>query len=110
MWIVTNFGFFSVVQKPGDDQLTVRARVRQDLEALRGKYIPDLGEILENAGTDYQYRVKVRREVFAEAMKSIVLDIDYSNFKNSVAKKQGHNRAHVYHDLWSSLWRISEEE
>ncbi len=110
MWLITNFGFFSVVQKPGDDQLTIRARARKDLEALRKKYIPDLGEILTNAGTDYQYRVKVPREIFAEAMKSIVLDIDYSNFKNAVAKKQGHKRAGVYHDLWSSLWRISEEE
>lgn len=31
MWLVTNFGFFSVVQKKGDDFLTVRARVRSDL-------------------------------------------------------------------------------
>lgn len=37
MWVVTDFGFFSVVQKPGDAEagtLTVRARVRGDLEAV----------------------------------------------------------------------------
>jgi hypothetical protein len=38
MWLITPTGFFSIVQKPSDeaaDTLTVRARVRQDLVALR---------------------------------------------------------------------------
>ena len=35
MWLVTNFGFFSVVQKKDDDILTVRARARGDLETLK---------------------------------------------------------------------------
>ena len=38
MWLITPTGFFSIVQKPTDAQantLTVRARVRQDLETLR---------------------------------------------------------------------------
>jgi hypothetical protein len=35
MWLLTPFGFFSVVNKPGDPHLTVRSRVRADLDALR---------------------------------------------------------------------------
>jgi len=42
MWLITNFGFFSVVQKPGDDMLTVRSRVKADLEELQNRYIPNL--------------------------------------------------------------------
>lgn len=108
MWIITRFGFFSVVQKPGEKELTIRARAREDLEALKEKYIPQLGKIVEGAGTDYQFRAKLPHDVFAEAMKEIVMDIDYSNFKNTVAREQGHERADVYHKLWGVLWRIGE--
>jgi len=108
MWLITNFGFFSAVQKPGDDQLTLRARSREDLEALHEKYLPHLGEIIQGAGTDYQYRARVSHEDFAEALQKIAMDINYSNFKNSVAKNQGHKRAGIYHDLWETVWRISD--
>ena len=43
MWLFTTIGFFSVVEKPIDDEhgttpmLAVRSRVPGDLEALRGK-------------------------------------------------------------------------
>ncbi len=110
MWLITNFGFFSVVQKSGEAQLTVRSRARRDLEMLREKYLPQLGEIVEGEGTDYQFRARVSREEFSEALKRIALDIDYSNFKNSVAREQGHGRAHIYHDVWASLWRISQKD
>ena len=103
MWLVTNFGFFSVVQKKDDEILTVRARARGDLEALKERYIPNLGHILRGEGTDYQYRAKVSREDLTKAMKKIVLDIDYSNFKDSVAEKQGHKRARIYGDVWEIL-------
>jgi hypothetical protein len=36
MWLVTTQGFYSVVAHRGDpDRVLVRARVREDLEALR---------------------------------------------------------------------------
>lgn len=53
MWLCTQFGFFSIVQKkPGE--FHVRARVRRDLENLAG-----LGgsawEIIETADADYRF-------------------------------------------------------
>ena len=108
MWLVTNFGFFSVVQKKGDDILTVRARVRSDLEALKEKYIPTLGDILEGEGTDYKYRAKVSREDLAKAMQKIIMDIDYSNFKDSVAEQQGYKRASIYGEVWGDLMRLQK--
>src|SRR5437016_5925567 len=98
MWIISNFGFFSIVEKPGDKEentLTVRARVKADLENLRDKYLQTLGPISEDVGTDYKYRAKAPRLDLARAFSQIILDIDYSNFKNSVAKKQGAERSEL---------------
>jgi hypothetical protein len=92
MWVITNCGFFSVVEKPDDKRertLTIRARVRADLENLREGYLPALGPISEDAGTDYKYRARAPRLALASALSQIALDIDYSNFKDSVAKSQG---------------------
>ena len=105
MWLLTNFGFFSVVQKPGDADLTVRARVREDLEILREKYLPALGEIT-GGGTDYAFRARVPHEEFAEAARKIALEIDYDNFKNSVRKRQGSERAKIYGKVWSTLLEL----
>ena len=63
-------GFFSIVRKPDDvggGTLTIRARVKSDLEALREHCLPNLGVIEENAGTDYRYRAKAKRGQVAEA-------------------------------------------
>ena len=106
MWIVTNFGFFSVVRKPGDTDLTVRARAKADLEALGNKYLPDL-QVIKGGGTDYEFRAKVSRQHFADVVKQIALDIDYSNFKNSVAKEQGYDRSDLYHKVWSALQGVA---
>lgn len=113
MWLITNFGFFSVVSKPDDAEgqtVTVRARVKADLLALRENYIPSLGPILEHAGTDYRYRAKVPRSDLAIALLHIGLDIDYSNFKNSVAERQGAARSHLYHKVWKDLYQLQKSE
>lgn len=110
MWIFTRFGFFSVVQKPGMQDLTVRARVRADLESLRDEFLPDMGEIIEGGGTDYQFRTVIPRDVFAEALSRIAQDIDYSNFKNAVSAAQGSGRAEVYHEVWHALWKLVKDK
>jgi hypothetical protein len=103
MWLITNFGFFSIVQKTGDRDLTIRTRVRGDLETLREKYLPGLGEITKSEVTDYRYRAKVSPAELAETMGKIIRDITYDNFKNSVADKQGSQRAQIYHKVWENL-------
>src|SRR5262245_39139063 len=109
MWIITNEGFFSIVQKAEDrgrSVLTVRARVRADLENLQERWLPTLGPISEGTGTDYQFRAKASSLDIASALSQLVTDIDYDNFKNSVARKQGSSRAEVYGGLWSTLRRL----
>jgi hypothetical protein len=109
MWLVTRFGFFSVVQKEGDTHLTIRSRVRADLEELHSRYLLEMNEIQENVGTDYQYRVRVTHADFAEAMRQIVGDINYSNFKNTVAAEGGVERAHIYGQVWGDILKLRDE-
>ena len=106
MWLITPIGFFSVVQKPVDRKagvLTIRARVRGDLDTLREKYLPSLED---SVGTDYRYRANAPQAETSAAVARMIADIDYSNFKNKVAKSQGRNRSDVYHDVWSVLNRL----
>lgn len=109
MWILTTIGFFSIVQKPWDVErgtVTIRARVRGDLENLRDGYLPEISEITESTDSDYRFRAVVPQSRCADALAKIVQDIDYDNFKDEVARLQGRRRAHVYHDVWASLFRL----
>ncbi len=109
MWIVTTFGFFSIVQKKkGDTNLTIRSRARSDLVALKEKHLPSMGKIVEWGGTDYQFRARATHEAVARALAGIAEDIDYSNFKHTVRKRQGADREHTYSKVWSTLLGIKE--
>ncbi len=107
MWLMTLVGFFSIVRKRGETELTVRARVRGDLEALGREYLPSLGPIIAGGGTDYPYRGRVDPTALAEAIARMVEEIDYSNFKDTVAARQGFERAHVYGEVWSALHKLT---
>ena len=112
MRLITPTGFFSIVQKPGDvaaNTLTVRARVRQDLGALREQFLPGLGEIEESRSNDYRYRAVAPRAEVAIAMAQMVNRLDYSNVKSQVAKVQGPERAQLYHGVWNVLYQLQKD-
>ncbi len=110
-WIfVSDAGFFSIAladparDRVKPDTLVIRARVRTDLDALRERYMPLLGETIATPHRDYPYRAYGARHVVAEGYARIALDsIDYTNFKNCVGEKQGHARAASYGTVWSGL-------
>ena len=59
MWLITSVGFFSIVEKPSDvaaGTLTVRARMRSDLQASKAAHLPSLRPIRESTDTDYRLR------------------------------------------------------
>lgn len=112
MWLITPIGFFSVVQKAEDkqrDTLTVRSRVRGDLAALKQHYLPGLGPIQESHDSDYRFRAVAPRDDVSAAMSRLVESLDYSNFKSEVAKKQGHKRAGLYHQVWDVLYQLQTD-
>jgi hypothetical protein len=109
MWLITDRGFYSVVDK-GDREgfLCVRGRVRADLDALLelealNKYAD---EIIETHDSDYRYRVYVSREDWQDAASDLASQIDYDNFKNVVAARQGRERARTYGAVWSELYGL----
>ena len=107
MWLVTTRGFYSVVENHDDPEgLLVRARVREDLESL-ADLIPGLG-VEETPERDYRFRAAVTRDAWATAAAELAREIDYPNFKNAVAERQGSSRAHVYSGVWGILLRLQE--
>lgn len=113
MWVFTDIGFFSIVRKPENEdagRLTIRSRVRSDLERLQELYLPSMGDIVEGVGTDYPYRAKAPQNAFADALRLIGENIGYTNFKSEVAANQGHPRAHVYSDIWRELLKLELEK
>ncbi len=112
MWLITPIGFFSIVEKPDDRSagtLTIRARVRSDLESLREAALPSLGEVAESRNTDYRFRAKAQRSEVAAALARMIEQLDYDNFKSEVARQQGSKRAHLYHDVWDVLYRMQDD-
>lgn len=109
MWLMTRVGFFSIVREPGDGDLTIRSRVREDLEALQQHYLPALGPIRAKAGTDYPFRAKASVSDVAAATAKMIDDIDYSNFKNEVGRRQGPARARAYSRVWQALLELEKK-
>jgi hypothetical protein len=75
MWIMTTIGFFSIVQKQGDEEFTVRARCAADLDRLRER-VPALGPSDAKAGTDYPFRARIGKAELADAMSELVRNIE----------------------------------
>ncbi len=71
--------------------------------------MPSLGPIIVGGGTDYAYRARVDSTSLASAIARMVEDVDYSNFKDTVAARQGVERAHVYGEIWSALRKLTPE-
>lgn len=103
MWLFTPDGFYSIVQKPGHEYLTVRSRVASDLDILREKFMPTLSATDEGTGTDYRFRATIGHAAFAEGLAMIGHDIHYDNFKNEVARVKGPERAMAYGYVWQAL-------
>lgn len=110
MWIITTVGFFSVVQKPGQNGLTIRARVSADLDQLRQRYMPELSPTLHGGGTDYPFRSTISHADFGRGLARMGNDIHYGNFKSAVGKAMGQRREAVYHKVWHLLAGLEDEK
>ena len=110
MWIfMPSGGFISIVQKPGDeinDQLTIRARAKIDLVELRDNFLAGLGPIETGGGTDYAFRARASRADFAVAVTKMTQAIDFTNYKDRVAKIKGSARARIYAAVWGALLKL----
>jgi hypothetical protein len=109
MWVMSASGFYSVIEHRRDpERLIVRARAREDIEALR-KWIPGV-EPSSDADADYRWRAVVSRAEWVVALAQMGSEIDYPNFKAAVAQRQGAERACFYTEVWQVLRQIQRRE
>lgn len=97
MWLFTSNSFVSIVgdnNHPHKGDLLVRARFEGDIEEL----FPQ-ADVFTKTPSDYKYRAWVDRAEVQIAVANYVDNIDYDNFKNSVADD---NR----HDDYVSVWGV----
>jgi hypothetical protein len=103
MWVMTTDGFYSAVQKHGDDKLTIRARDRDDLVTLQSK-LPAGYKITDGGGTDYPARIKnVTHQDWSDFLATEANSIDYDNFKSAVKARRGAKHAHAFGKCWNAL-------
>jgi hypothetical protein len=113
MWVYSQLGFFSVVMSHDPAVLVVGGRVRRDLERLQQLLVilgRDPPEILEDAWSDYRFRVPLSRSVYAEVVAALVTTIDYAGFVAAVAEVQGDQRASIYKKLALITHTLTEVE
>ena len=119
MWLFTKYGFYSVVcARQGDGRLgrpvdtnrvMVRARVRDHLEALIGRFQDQLGaaEIQAFPGSDYAWRIFVPKQSWTTAVAALAEEVDYDNFKSAVAHMRGRDGyEQALHDVWEVMYRL----
>lgn len=130
MWIFLPFGFYSIVDKPpthtknmyvfargtctgefdhysAKDFLCVRSRDKKSLLNLievinKYPFIVAHTEIINNQGSDYQYRMWVLRSTMSAVLSAYTQDINYDNFKNQA----DYEYKTVFGRVWSVLWDL----
>lgn len=94
-WLFTPDGFLSIVADLDHPwHLLVRGRVREDVAHFCAASHAD--DPVETPGRDYRFRVSAPADAVARYVAGQPHAIDYPNFKDEVARRQGHDRAHTY--------------
>jgi hypothetical protein len=94
--------------------MMIRARRREHMEKLLerfGTLIPPGTSIVENAGTDYRYRVFMPKAAWTAVLAALAEDVDYDNFKNAAhTELDGTSGGRVYTrsltDVWDTMYEI----
>lgn len=111
MWLMTQYGFYSVVAhnaQPDRFLVRVRARAHHDLENLCRLAALE-SEILETPDADYRYRLLLSGAEIGRALVALGQTINYSNFKNRIhdLPDQRHKND-AYMSIWSTLGRLAK--
>ncbi len=105
MWLITPYGFYSVVENTNDSQkqtVLVRSRNKEDLLNLSHfTKRPVCPFWMQDA--DYRYRIIMPKTEWAAIVAQMANEIDYPNFKNRAPKA----RKKIYTQVW---WELSALE
>lgn len=105
MWLMTDVGFFSVVQSPENPEtLVVRARDEGDMQRfanatnLRYQHTPQ---------RDYAFRALASKDTFAKWLADRVFNLNYGNFKGHIASVDK-PRATMYGKVWGVMMHLQK--
>ena len=101
MWLMTKYGFYSIVQKQSG-VFHIRSRERKDIENLVENVPLPEAEIMESDRTDYAVRVIVGKEDVQTVLKFLGESLDYDNFKAKIDRTSD-QRHKPYHEVWQVL-------
>lgn len=105
MWIVTKYGFFSVVKSRESNEQMIRARDENHLYNLMDAFPEILGDknILFTADSDYPCRFLITKEEWLKLIVKIGEDATtYNNFKDEAFAYGASTEYNMFlHELWS---------
>ena len=111
MWLMTQRGFFSIVQDPKNtSQFVVRSRSKRDL----WNFCEDLGIdkkwIVETPNRDYPCRVFALKEEVGRWLAFQVGSLTYTNFKDHIHTLPDQKaKLTAYHDIWATMRKTEEK-
>jgi|SRR5579862_297515 len=110
MWLFIPEGFYSIVTaEEFGHEVQIRSRSKADIDRLREAYFPSLPEPIHKSGRDYPWRAFATRQQLADCLAKVALSLDYTNFKDTVARRLSDHRAHIYLRVWSACHAIERE-
>lgn len=118
MWIFTIYGFFSVAVmknrkgKPVPWMVMVRSRSRRHLLNLQRRFPVLRDRKIETwMARDYGYRLIVPKTTWADCLRALALEQDWSNFKEAAAvKSRGRDEDYTgaLHAVWATMLELQE--
>lgn len=111
MWLVTEHGFFNIVQSDDDADkglLTIKGRRMKDLEkikALLGQHVAS--EIQTSYVNDYHFRIKAHADAVGDLIGHMVKRINYNKTKSRLHKRQP-DRDDIYLAVWGKLAALQD--
>ena len=111
MWLCTTDGFYSIVLKdgPADRPFCVRGRVKNDLKNFLNIINKNHYQVFNSDRSDYRYRSFIGLDDFKNFFVYQAENLNYNNFKNAISEKESsHLRAHIYMDVWSTLFDLRD--
>ena len=128
MWIFTQHGFFSVVNRsePAQsgaaaiDVIEIRSRYREHLSSLKERFAEQIGASpiigyddpeheSDYAHRDYEYRLIVSVDTWLDLAADLAADITYPNFKSAVhaqAKRSGLEATPYENQCFEVYWAM----
>lgn len=112
MWLATKFGYYSIVNSEIDGKIVIRGRkisdIRNLINSVRSLRNCKLVVTIKN---DYICRIFVDLQQLADVMSLLILNLDYSNFKDMIYKnKDQRDKTFYYTEIWSVMHEYQNDK